>query len=90
MLVFHVDPGSPLSWRSEPYYSQLKRLARNGLEHNGILTINVGKRVFVVLSNKDIDLGICDIDDKLFIQKRWNGLDWDVDVFKEPHHGLTK
>jgi hypothetical protein len=25
-LVFHVDPGWPLSWRNEPYYSQLKRL----------------------------------------------------------------
>lgn len=89
-LVFHVDPGSPLSWRNEPYYSQLKRLARNGLEHGGILTINVGKRVFVILSNKDVDLGVCDIDDKIFIQKSWNGLDWEVNVSKEPRHVLMK
>ena len=51
-LVFHVDPGSPLSWKNEPYYRQLKRLARNGLEYNGIVTINVGKRVFVVLPQR--------------------------------------
>src|SRR2546430_12859996 len=24
-LVVHVDPGSPLAWKNEPYYSQLKR-----------------------------------------------------------------
>jgi hypothetical protein len=89
-LVFHVDPGSPLSWRNEPYYSQLKRLARNGLEHNGIITINIGKRVFVVLPNKDVDLGICNLDDKVSIQKSWNGLDWEVDVYKKPQGALTK
>ncbi len=81
-LVFHVDPGSPLSWKNEPYYRQLKRLARNGLEYNGIVTINVGKRVFVVLPDKDVDLGICDVDDKIAIRKSWNGLAWDTEVYK--------
>jgi hypothetical protein len=85
-MVFHVDSGSPLSWRNEPYYSQLKRLARNGLEHNGIITINIGKHVLVILPKEDIDFGICDIDDKISIHKSWNGLDWDVEVYKEPQN----
>jgi|SRR5208282_6515873 len=89
-FVFHVDPGWPLSWRTEPYYSQLKRLARNGLEHDGIITVNVGKRVFLVLPNKDVDFGICNVDDKISIKKIWNGLDWDVDVYKVPQHAPTE
>jgi len=85
-LVFHVDPGWPHSWRNEPYYSQLKRLARNGLEHNGIVTVNVAKRVFVILPNKDVDFGVRSVDDKISIKKTWNGLDWEVDVDIVPHH----
>jgi hypothetical protein len=81
-LVFHVDPGSPLAWKSEPYYSQLKRLAGNGLEHNGIITVNVGKRVFVILPNTDVDFGICDVDDKIALQKKWNGMEWEVGLYK--------
>ena len=89
-LVFHVDPGWPLSWRNEPYYSQLKRLARNGLGHDGIVTVNVGKRVFVVLPNKDVDLGICNVDGKISIKRSWDGLDWEVDVSKVPQHAPTE
>jgi len=64
-LAFHVDPGSPLSWRNEPHYSQLKRWARIGIEHNETLTIIIGKRVFLILADEDIDLGICDSDDEI-------------------------
>jgi hypothetical protein len=80
-LVFNVDPGSPLSWKKEPYYSQLKRLALNGLEHKGIITVNVAKRVFVVLPNEDVDLGVCDVDDNIVVQKEFNGSDWEIRVF---------
>ena len=88
-FVFHVNPGSPLSWRNEPYYSQLKRLARNGLKYNGIVTVNVGKRVFVVLPNTEVDLGICDVDDKIAIRKRWNGLAWEAEVYKGRQSALA-
>ena len=80
-LVFHVDPGSPLAWRREPYYSQLKQLSVNGLQHNGVILINIGKRVFVILPSEEVDLGICDIDEKIMIEKRFNGLDWEFEVY---------
>jgi hypothetical protein len=83
-LVFHVETGSPLSWRKEPYYSQLKKLARNGLEHNGIVLINIGKRVFVILPNEDVDLGICDVDERISIERRFNGTDVDFKVYTLP------
>jgi len=65
-------------------------LARNGLGHDGIVTVNVGKRVFVVLPNKDVDLGICNVDGKISIKRTWDGLDWEVDVDKLPQHAPTE
>ena len=88
-LVFHVDPGSPLAWRNAPYYGQLKRLARNGLEHNGIITVNVAKRVFVIMPDRDIDFGICEVDDKISFQKRWNGLEWEFALSKQARTAPT-
>jgi hypothetical protein len=82
-LIFLVDPGSPLAWKNEPYYSQLKQMARNGLNHNGIINVFVGKRVIVILPDKDVDLGICDLNEKFSYRKVWNGLDWEVEVHKE-------
>ena len=69
-LVVHVDPGSPLSWKNEPYYSQLKRWARNFEEKDGFITLYVGKRLIVVLPQKDIDLGTFDLDQS-FSYRKW-------------------
>jgi hypothetical protein len=89
ILVFHVDAGSPLTWREEPYYSQLKRLARSGLEHNGWVNIFVGKRLIVILPNKDVDCGMWEPSDKISYQMNWNGFDWEVEVHKVPQEAPT-
>ncbi|MGA2894952.1 MAG: hypothetical protein ABSE22_18965 [Xanthobacteraceae bacterium] len=89
-LVFHVDPGWPLSWREEPYYSQLKQFARNGLENNGITTVNVGKRVFVILPNKDVNLGICNVDDQISIKEVGDGATRDLEVSKVPRQAPSE
>lgn len=89
-LIFQVDPGSPLAWRNEPYYSQLKRMAVNGLAHNGLILVVVGKHVIAVLPEREIDLGICEPDDKVSYRKNWNGGRWEIDVYKEPHGALTE
>jgi hypothetical protein len=81
-LVVHVDPGTPLQWQREPYYSQLKRYAGIALEENGMVNIYVGKKVIVVLPNKDVDLGTFELGDKITMQKRRAGSGWDVNVFK--------
>ena len=69
-LVVHVDPGSPLAWKNEPYYSQLKRWARNFEEKDGFITLYVGKRLIVVLPQKDVDLGTFDLDES-FSYRKW-------------------
>ena len=81
-FVFHVDPGAPLSWKKQPYYSQLKRLAQNGVEHNGIVTVNIGKRTIVILPDEDIDLGVCQPTDKILLKKYWDGLSYKYEAYK--------
>jgi hypothetical protein len=59
-LRFAVDPGAPNKWRTEPYYTQIKIIARNGL--NSVFGyyfqtyVDVGDKYFVILSNKDVEL----------------------------------
>jgi hypothetical protein len=83
-LVVHVDPGAPLSWRKEPYYSQLKRWARNIEEQNGLITLYIGKQVIVVLPNKDVDLGIFNMGERLNYRKRRVGSLWEYEFDKVP------
>ncbi len=83
-LVVHVDPGSPLSWKKEPYYSQLKRWARNIEEQNGLITLYIGKQVIVVLPNKDVDLGKFNMGERLNYRKRRVGSLWEYEFDKVP------
>lgn len=81
-LVVHVDPGSPLAWKNEPYYSQLKRWARDLLELNGIVNIYLGKKVIAILPDKDVDLGTFSLGDKINLRKRRTELGWEYEVSK--------
>jgi hypothetical protein len=81
-LVVHVDPGSPLSWQKEPYYSQLKIWAQNIEKQNGLVNIYIGKRVIVVLPNKDVDLGIFNLGDKYNFTKKRVGSLWEYEFDK--------
>jgi len=81
-LVVHVDPGSPLAWKEEPYYSQLKRWARNIEEQNGLINLYIGKQVIVVLPNKDVDLGKFNMGDKFNYKKKRVGSLWEYEFEK--------
>ena len=83
-LVVHVDSGSPLAWRNEPYYSQLKRWSQSLLEHNGLVNIYVRNQVFVVLPNKDVDLGTFKPGDKISLRRKQTAVGLEYDVYKTP------
>jgi hypothetical protein len=55
-----VDPGSPDAWRRDPYRSQIRAWALNGLRAvNGIAIytrVLVGPRVFVVLPDQEVEV----------------------------------
>jgi serine protease inhibitor ecotin len=83
-LVVHVDSGSPLAWKNEPYYSQVKGWARQLLEQNGMVNIYVQNRVIVVLPTKDVDLGRFELGDKFSIRKKRTANGWEYDAYKVP------
>jgi len=57
LLAFHVDPGFPNRWREEPWHSQIRRLAGEGLSKRRWQTvIKVGSRRWIILPNKDVEM----------------------------------
>ncbi|MES5484630.1 hypothetical protein QMZ05_17890 [Bradyrhizobium sp. INPA03-11B] len=58
-IAVSVDPSFPTKWREEPYYSQIKGWAQFGATVNSQVIVNIGKRVIVVLPNKEVDLAGC-------------------------------
>jgi hypothetical protein len=75
-LNANADPDYPDAWRCEPYHSQLRRWATDALSRNGHVMAHVGHHSFVILPDRDIDLGILGRDDFVFIERVGEG--WDA------------
>lgn len=52
-----VDPARPDAWRKEPYYGTLKAWAEAAVPYNGQVVVRVGPRYWVILPDRDVDLG---------------------------------
>jgi len=64
-LVVAPDAGAPTSWRREPYYAQMKRWAALGAASNNQLLVFNGSRATAVLPDRDQDLGIVEVGDRV-------------------------
>ena len=64
-LTAHVHPNRADAWRKEPYYSALKRWARETASHFGQVLARIGQRTYMILPDRDVDLG--DVDDEHLI-----------------------
>jgi hypothetical protein len=54
-LEVHVDPGYPNRWREEPWFSDIRKASRNGLESGEFLTfVSIGKQRLLVFPNKAV------------------------------------
>src|SRR5262249_18009872 len=62
-LVIHVDPQRPDAWRREPYYSSIKQWATEAVEVGSQVCVFVGMHGWVILPDRDVDLGICTPDE---------------------------
>jgi hypothetical protein len=83
-----VDPSSPSAWRREPYFSQLKKWARdgmNGTNHKRQVVIYIGDRGVVLLPDKEVDLGVA-MRHNIFVTARHTACGLDYDAYKEPWH----
>jgi hypothetical protein len=76
-LNANADPDFPDAWRQEPYYSQLRQWAATALQRNGQVVAYVGRHTFVILPDRDVDLGIFTDDDYIFIEHLADG-SWDA------------
>jgi hypothetical protein len=71
-IAAHVDPDRPGSWRREPYYSQLKEWSRLGARNRRQVVVYVRNRVFVILPDKEVDLGTLANDELIVTQEFTN------------------
>ena len=64
-LVLAPDTGAPTSWRRSPYLEQIKRWATLGASNNNQVLVFAGRRATAVLPDRDQDLGIVEVGDRI-------------------------
>ncbi len=64
-LVIAPDAGTPSSWRRTPYLAQIKRWATLGASSNDQVLVINGRRAIAVLPDRDHDLGIVEVGDRI-------------------------
>jgi hypothetical protein len=64
-LAFHVDQQTPGRWRIEPFYSDIKEIARRAAVDDIQVLVCVGRKVIAVLPDKEVDLGIVHEDERI-------------------------
>ncbi|MFV0279458.1 MAG: hypothetical protein ACK5JM_01700 [Rhodoblastus sp.] len=67
-LQFQVDPQNPEAWKREPYYSQIKTWAIEGLSRARCTLVFVGKAVTLILPDGDEALGELKPEDKIVVE----------------------
>jgi len=65
-----VDPAAPAAWRAAPYYDALKVFASRLVERGDVLTIHAGRRMTVVLPDRDEEIGPVPDDHVLVVRQR--------------------
>jgi hypothetical protein len=56
-LIANVDPSRPGIWRQRPFHESLQGWARRGGAAGLEVIVKVGRRIFMVLPDRDVDLG---------------------------------
>ncbi len=64
-LTVNVDPQRPDAWRREPFFSSFKRWA--AARRRGLVMVSIARRMFVVLPDRDVDLGVVGPNDRIFV-----------------------
>ena len=66
-IICYVDPGYPNVWRQQPYHGDLRTWARRAVSNEHHVIVNVGGRTFAILPDKDVDLGIMQVGEKIVV-----------------------
>jgi hypothetical protein len=86
-IAVYVDRQRPDAWRGEPYYSQLKDWARHAAMNGGQVTVTVRERVYLILPDRDEDLGQVGADETIVIEQIQTPLGIKVKTTKTAREG---
>jgi hypothetical protein len=57
-LVASVDPGMPLAWKREPYYTRLKQFSQVFFRLNNKVLVNLRGHITVILPDREVPIGV--------------------------------
>jgi Fe-S-cluster containining protein len=57
-LTLTVDPGMPLAWKREPYYSRLKQFSEISFRQDQKVIVNLRGHITVILPDRDVPVGV--------------------------------
>jgi len=66
-MTLTVDPGMPLAWKREPYYSVLKRFSEVFFRLNQKVLANLRGHITVILPDRDVCVGLVSPGDQIDI-----------------------
>src|SRR6266567_61929 len=66
-LTVMVDPGMPLAWRREPYYSRLKQFSEAAFRQNKKVLANLRGHITVILPDRDVPIGVIAPEEEIVI-----------------------
>jgi hypothetical protein len=69
-LQVAVDPKFPNAWIKEPYYAQIKKWAREGIDGGQFVFVRIGPRMLVALPDRDADIGTVAAEDQVLISRK--------------------
>jgi hypothetical protein len=72
-FVVDVDPAKPDVWRREPYYSRIKQWARASDPRGLQVVVYIGRRVFCMFPDEEIDVGELEVDEFPALAVHYNG-----------------
>jgi hypothetical protein len=73
-IAIHVDPGRPLTWREEPFFSEIKEWSRHAVEEMRQIVVMQGKRAIVIFPDREVDLGTVSDDERIITAESKTGL----------------
>ena len=79
-----VDRDRPDAWKAEPYYSQLKTWATEGVAAERQVVVRIGNRTIAVLPDKDVDLGLMQPGERVAIEGRATAHGMEYDAYRAP------
>jgi hypothetical protein len=64
-IEIRCDPGFPDAWRKEPYGSEIRKWAVSGERNDVTVVVIVGRRMILVTSDREFDLGVVRQDERI-------------------------